>query len=178
MVSITDIKKELPNWPDDVIEQWLLYFANEPDCGWPPPEPLGNHRWNGLLGGRPLSWWKNVTWKKQKVRCDSKALTSKARADVTEIVTQMKDGTATADTKKRVAQPWLHLKDHAKFPRALVTMKKRDGLSLIDGSHRMAAFFMVQELPKSEFEKIGKRKPPLKQRVWIGTHSAGEVPLT
>jgi hypothetical protein len=55
MVSLADIKKDLPEWPDDVIEQWLLYFANEPDCGWPPPEPLGAHRWAGLLGGKPLS---------------------------------------------------------------------------------------------------------------------------
>lgn len=30
MVSLADIKKDLPEWPDDVIEQWLLYFANEP----------------------------------------------------------------------------------------------------------------------------------------------------
>ena len=54
MVEIADIKNDLPDWPDDVIEQWLHYFAQ--DCGWPPPEPLGNHRWKGLLGGKPLSW--------------------------------------------------------------------------------------------------------------------------
>jgi hypothetical protein len=41
MLAVVDIKKDLPNWPDDVIDQWLLYFANEPDCGWPPPDPLG-----------------------------------------------------------------------------------------------------------------------------------------
>jgi hypothetical protein len=34
MVSLADIKKDLPEWPDDVVEQWLLYFANEPDCGY------------------------------------------------------------------------------------------------------------------------------------------------
>jgi hypothetical protein len=178
MVSIENIQKDLPGWPEDVIEQWLLYFANEPDCGWPPPEPLGDHRWGRILGGRPLSWWKNVTWKRQKVKCTLCALSKKARDDVTEIVAQMKSGTADASTKKRVAQPWLYLKDHATFPRALVTMNKPDGLSLIDGSHRMAAFCMVQELPKSEFDKINKRKAPLKQHVWIGAHSAGELPIT
>lgn len=36
MVDVADIKKDLPAWPDDVIDQWLLYFANEPECGWPP----------------------------------------------------------------------------------------------------------------------------------------------
>lgn len=178
MFSIADIQKELPRWPEDVIEQWLLYFANEPDCGWPPPDPLGNHRWKGLLGGRSLSWWKNVMWKKQKVRCELDALTPKARADVTDLVSGMKSGALDASTKRRVAQPWLYLKDHARFPRALVTMQKPDGISLIDGTHRMAAFNLIQELPKTEFDKINKRKASLKQQVWVGVHSAGEMPLT
>jgi hypothetical protein len=30
MVDVADIKKDLPAWPDDVIDQWLLYFA-KPD---------------------------------------------------------------------------------------------------------------------------------------------------
>jgi hypothetical protein len=51
MVDVADIKKDLPAWPDDVIDQWLLYFANEPDCGWPPPDSLGDHRWARILGG-------------------------------------------------------------------------------------------------------------------------------
>ena len=51
MVDVADIKKDLPAWPDDVIDQWLLYFANEPDCGWPPPDLLGDHRWARILGG-------------------------------------------------------------------------------------------------------------------------------
>jgi hypothetical protein len=68
MVEMAEIKNDLPDWPDDVIEQWLHYFAQ--DCGWPPPEPLGDHRWSGLLGGKPLSWRKKVSWKKKKIKCD------------------------------------------------------------------------------------------------------------
>jgi hypothetical protein len=34
MISVADIKENLPNWPVDVIDDWLLYFANEPECGW------------------------------------------------------------------------------------------------------------------------------------------------
>jgi hypothetical protein len=43
MITLADIKKDLPAWPDDVIEQWLLYLARRDDTGWPPPEPLGDH---------------------------------------------------------------------------------------------------------------------------------------
>ena len=33
MVTVEQIKEKLPKWPDKVIEEWLLYFAN--DIGWP-----------------------------------------------------------------------------------------------------------------------------------------------
>ena len=42
----------------------------------------------------------------------------------------------------------------------------------------MAAFNLIQELPKTEFDKINKRKAPLEQAVWPGAHGAGEGPLT
>ena len=158
-----------------MIQQWLHYFANEPDCGWPPPEPLGDHRWNSLLGSRPLSWWKNVTWNKEKVRCELASLSPKARTDVADIVARMKSGAADAVTKRRVAQAWIYLTDNGVFPRALVTMRIPGGLSLLDGSHKMAAFNMVQELDATEREKINKKKPSLDQEVWVGTHNR-EVP--
>ena len=56
MVTLEDIKKTLPQWPDEVIGEWLIYFAND-GLGWPPPEPYGDHRWGVLLGHRPVSWW-------------------------------------------------------------------------------------------------------------------------
>jgi hypothetical protein len=29
MVTVADIKEKLPNWPDAVVNEWLLYFAND-----------------------------------------------------------------------------------------------------------------------------------------------------
>jgi hypothetical protein len=176
MISVAEIKNDLPEWPNDVIEQWLHYFANEPDCGWPPPNPLGNHRWNGLLGSKPLPWWRNVTWKKETATCNLASLTQKARTDVRGIIAEMDAGTADASTKKRVSQPWVYIKDHGVFPRAPVTMKKLDGLSLIDGTHRMAAFAMIQRLTDAQLAKMGLVRPTQNQEAWLGTHSAGEVP--
>lgn len=103
MISVADIKKDLPDFPDDVIEDWLHYFANE-DCGWPPPEPPGDHRWGRLLGGRSLSWWKEVTWKKEMVKCDPDSLAPKTRAIAATMVTEIGNGTADAVTKRRYQQ--------------------------------------------------------------------------
>ena len=63
MVDLAAIKADLPHWPDDVIDQWLLKLANRgADTGWPPPKYLDRHAWRYILGGRPLSWWRNVAW--------------------------------------------------------------------------------------------------------------------
>ena len=68
--------------------------------------------------------------------------------------------------------------DNAAFPRKLVTMKTPGGLSLLDCSHRMAAFSMLQQTPNAKFDELKKKKAALEQDVWIGSHSGGEVPLT
>ena len=62
MITVADIPKDSPDWATRVIEPWLIEFANDPGMGWPPPEPYGDHRWGRLLGQRPISWWKYVTW--------------------------------------------------------------------------------------------------------------------
>jgi hypothetical protein len=84
--------------------------------------------------------------------------------------------TADASTEKRVAQSWICIRHHGVFPRALVTMKKADGLSLIDGRHRMAAFEMIQRLADAQLAEMGLDRPAQAQEVWLGTHSDGEVP--
>ena len=61
MVTVTDIQKDLPDWPKEVIDPWLIEFANDPGMGWPLPRPYGDHRWGRLLGQREISWWQNVT---------------------------------------------------------------------------------------------------------------------
>jgi hypothetical protein len=40
MITVEKIKEKLPDWPDAVVKEWLLYFAN--DIGWPPAEPFGS----------------------------------------------------------------------------------------------------------------------------------------
>ena len=178
MIEVADIQKDLPDWPQDIIEQWLHYFANEPDGGWPPPDPLGESRWKGLFGGRALSWWKNVTWVKAKMICEPANLSPKARAGVNEVLAEVSKKEPDAVTKRRFSHAYIYIMDHGVFPRALVTMRPAAGAILLDGTHRMAAFEMLQRTPDAKFAQFGKKKAALEQEVWIGTHAAGEYPLT
>jgi hypothetical protein len=51
--------------------------------------------------------------------------------------------------------------DEGVFPRPLVVMRRPEGLSIIDGSHRMAAFEMLQRTPDAKFRSLGKTIEPL-----------------
>ncbi len=178
MASVADIKKDLPDWPDDVIEDWLHYFANEPDCGWPPPEPLGDHRWAGILEDRSLSWWKDVTWEKETVKCDSESLAPKSRAIVAAMVAEISRGTVDAVTKRRYQQALQYILDQGVFFKPIVAMKASSGLLVLDGNHRMGAFCGAQTMPDAWFAKLNKKRASLEQEAWIGTHIHGEMPLS
>jgi hypothetical protein len=89
-------------------------------------------------------------------------------------------GKKTADeaTRRRFKSSMHYILDHGVFPGAIVAMKVPSGLTILDGSHRMAAFCGVQLMSDAAFERLGKKRPALEQEVWLGTHSSGEVPLT
>lgn len=177
-VTVLDIKHELPAWPDDVINQWLHYFANEPDLGWPPPDPLGSHRWGRILGGRPLSWWRDVSWKKEKVNCGLAGLSEKSKSIVTSMITEVNNGTADESTLSRFNDAFQYILHNVAFPKPIITMRVPSGLNVLDGNHRMGAFCALQLMPDKKFEQLKMKKAAPEQEVWVGTHSLGEVPLT
>jgi hypothetical protein len=162
----------------DAHEEWLHYFANEPDLGWPPPEPLGEHRWGRILGGRPLSWWKKVSWKKEIVECAPVKLSDKSRGIVNTMISEINNGTADATTRRKFKSAMDYILDNGAFPGAMVTMNVPSGLTVLEGNHRMGAFCGAQLMPDAAFGRLQKKRPVLEQEVWVGTHADGEVPLT
>jgi hypothetical protein len=181
LVEVTAIKADLPNWPDEVIEHWLLKLANRgPDTGWPPPEPLGNHAWKYILGNRPLSWWKNVTWQLEKRDVNFKILCQASRRIVNEMLDAHINHVANIysrmpDSKTRFESAARYIAQNGTYPKQLVAMQLGDGLSVIDGNHRMTALCYCKAT-EEEVLKAGGLTPLNSHAVWIGTHSLGEVP--
>ena len=181
MVELTDIKKDLPKWPDDVIEDWLLKLANRgPDTGWPPPEPLGNSAWKYILGGRPLSWWKDVAWELEEHELNFEALSQASRRIVNDMLDGHVNGVQNTygrwpESKARFLTAGRYVSENGTFPKPIIVMRKTDGLSVLDGNHRMTALCFRQ----TAFERILKISgvAPLKShQLWMGTHANGEVP--
>jgi hypothetical protein len=180
MVEFVDIKRDLPDWPDEVIEEWLLKLANRSDTGWPPPEPLGNHPWKYILGARPLSWWKEVTWTLEEHQMNFDALAKNSKR----IVKDMIDGHINRvpntyfgwpESKARFLSAGQYVSQYGTFPKPPMAVRLDDGLSVLDGNHRMTALCFRQLAPE-RILKLGGVPPLKKHQVWIGKHARGEVP--
>ena len=82
------------------------------------------------------------------------------------------------DEKRRYKMPMQHILENGLFLKPIVGMKRSDGLLVLDGHHRMAAHYGLQQMPDAFFEKPNRKKAALEQDAWIGNHNEGELPLT
>ncbi|MDA9538781.1 hypothetical protein ACM41_21950 [Bradyrhizobium sp. CCBAU 21362] len=177
MVTVEQIKEKLPKWPDKVIEEWLLYFAN--DIGWPPAEPLGTDRWGGILGNRPLSWWAEVEWKEENVDCSRALLSDATQQRIAAVSDPIYANTASDVEKGQYRRPFQYILENGSFANPALVMRDGGRLHFIDGHHRLAALTDLREkAPDTLFAKPGRQRPAAEQTVWIGTHAKGELPLT
>jgi hypothetical protein len=178
VVTLADIKKDLPAWPDNVIEQWLVHLANREDTGWPPPDPLGQHSWTYILGHRALLWWREITWETKKMDCSLLKLAKGTQKIVNDVLADVYGPTPDPNTKGRFNEAFHYILNNSKFEQPLIVMElPGDGLSVTDGNHRISAFCALQKMPPEQFEKRGLKKPAQEQEVWLGSHPRGEVPL-
>jgi hypothetical protein len=182
LVDLTAIKGDLPHWPDDVIDQWLLKLANRgADTGWPPPKCLDRHAWRYILGGRPLSWWKNVAWVLESHEIELEVLSRTTKRIVSDMINAHVNDvpnfySAMPDGKARFISAVQYLATHGSFPRPLVVMRLEDGLRVIDGNHRVTALCFCQTT-LAEILNGGGTAPLKFHQLWMGTHAAGEVPV-
>jgi hypothetical protein len=181
LVDLATIKTDLPDWPDKVIELWLLKLANRgPDTGWPPPEPFGDNAWKHILGDKPLSWWKSVTWQLEERDLNFDALSQDSRSIVNKMLdahinNKINDYTTLPNSKARFESAALYVAENGTFPEPLVGIELKDGLSVLDGNHRMTALCYCQKTAEEILEEGGVA-PAATQKIWMGSHPRGEVP--
>jgi hypothetical protein len=176
-VALADIKKDLPTWPDDVIEQWLLYLADREDTGWPPPNPLGEHPWTHILSDQPVSWWSKVGWQLQKVDCSLAKLSKDTKSRVLEIydVAVMKSKKDEYNSIRRHNEAFFFLLHNGTFPKPIIAMTVASGLNVLDGSHRVTGLYSAQQMTAVQLANLRVKRPAFIQEIWVGTHSDGEV---
>jgi hypothetical protein len=178
MVTLAEIKTDLPDWPDDVVDQWLLNLANQEGMCWPPPVPFAGHRWEYIIV-KPISWWKKVNWSQEQRDCSFDNLSLNSRkimnAMFLALVQGVDNGYGGDNSQARFQSCLKFLAVKGRFPRPPVTMQIDTGLSILDGNHRVYSLTFLQSTPDAELKKLGIERPSALQSVWVGTHEDGEV---
>ena len=109
--------------------------------GWPPPGPLGLRPWAFILGFRPLSWWREVTWKCEKTDCTFSSLCQGTKLIVKGMFDAKANGTLMRRARRVSKKPPITSWRTA----GPIAMRLADGLRILDGNHRIIAFCGLQE---------------------------------
>jgi hypothetical protein len=179
MTTLQEIKTDLPDWPDDVVEQWLLKIANQPEMGWPPPDPMTGHRWQLLLT-YPITWWKDVSWTQDTRDCSFNELSIDARKTMNSMYKALIEGEDNGfggdNSIARFQRQLRILALTGKFERPPVLFPIDSGLSPLDGNHRLFALGIALQISDEDCTKYNVSRPSTSQLVWIANHVNGEDP--
>lgn len=93
-----------------------------------------------------------------------------------DIRNEITGGAPSATTKRRWDNIFRYTLNAGTFPMPPIIMRRPEGLSPIDGTHRLAVFSALRIMPEESFTALGLEKPALEQDVWIGPHKDGELP--
>ena len=167
------IKKDLPNFPDQVVRDWIQPFAE--DEGWPPI----TERWKYLLKEMNLERWRKVTWDLEERDFTKLSLSSECMFSLQEMLRAYindEDNVYKRDLGERGKERFhvqLHyLIDNGALSSPPVLVDHGDGLEIMDGNHRVAAlcaWYQWKDNPVFT-AKLGREAAVLKERqpVWIG----------
>lgn len=133
-IIFKQIKKDLPDFPDEIIQDWLLPFGIE--RGWPPKEDtLG-----GVLMFGSIDYWRNVIWEKKQKKFNDFPLSPNYQSLINEIVLNYNIGRSSLpDSAERINSVIAYIEAKQKVPRPVVLISTSRGHDIVDGNHRLAA---------------------------------------
>ena len=122
-----------------------MYVNSE---GWPPKigkdgKPID--RWRYLLSGKPVTWWFEGEWEKQKRHLSIHELSPSSRDTLTKMALSYLAGAVNEysasipDMKERIDRVISHIRAKGSMPFAPVFYQSDDGVCISDGNHRLCA---------------------------------------
>ena len=121
-----------------------------------------------------------MTWKVEESDLNFEALSHASKRIVTDMLDGHVNGTPNIygrwpESKARFLSAGRYVSENGTLPKPLIAMRLKDGLSVLDGNHRVTALCFRQAAPERILKVSGV--PPLKRhQVWVGKHANGEVP--
>jgi hypothetical protein len=169
-MDMSVIRTDLPNTPNEVISVWLSTHFKR--FGWPPRV---DNDWRYVLGlGRDLQFLQSLRWTKQSVKPTPRMLAEPALATIiglfqTYVLKQTTVYSAIGDGLERFDSCCAYLRERGVFPQPVVLLSSPDGHTVLDGNHRMTAFFYLYGYFRIDHEGIPCLKVTAEQEAWIAT---------
>lgn len=169
----TQVIKDLPNFPEDVVEQFLLPYAEE--LGWPPGkcENDPSNHWKYILRLNDLTYWRQVRWNKKTLKLFPLKLLPKDLEIVVGLMRANVQGQINIysitmpNSKERFERICTYLKNEGVYPRTVAIEQIGDRFRIIDGSHRLAAYFYLRGWFKIEDDKVPCLSVMEEQEYWV-----------
>lgn len=168
---IEELKKTLPNFPEEVLEEWLLPYAKTE--GWPPFGRAGlpvGPRWPYLLGKKPLPYWLGLQWSEHLMHVEPERLTPQCTDSIAQMMLAAFMGEMNMysqqipDMLPRIERILSYVKSNQALPKPPALIATDAGFKVVDGNHRMAVYFAVRMYRKASSGE-GVDLPP--QRFWV-----------
>jgi hypothetical protein len=146
MSIIEQVSADLPNFPDDIVKQWIGYYAESE--GWPPPEPLEG-RWKSLLANKNLEYLKTVEWNLEVFYPPSLELTQDCNILIQEMVGFFVHSRPCNysdfmgdEARPKLARLLQYLREQGDLPCKPILIKHVDKYEILDGNHRFVAYLL------------------------------------
>jgi hypothetical protein len=151
------IKKDLPNFPEEIIEDWILPFAK--DLDWPPNVAEEQDRWHDILGRTPVLEWRKATWEFKQIELSKKILSPwgvKSFEEMKRAYLNKEEnaysGLRNSDGLRRFRSALVYVLEHGELPKPIFIrlVKDNDGYEIVDGNHR----FLALEVSRGIFNEL------------------------
>jgi hypothetical protein len=170
-----NLRAVFPNMPDEVMNEWLKPYVQM--LGWPPPTDkceLPQGRWRGILSIKPVAFWARVRWRFEEGSLEFDDLDAETQQTLFRLgeahyCGKQNEYSEITDGKQRLLNIFKYVFQHGNIPSSIIFLEVGLKLSVIDGYHRLVAYFLNQ---KPEFRKLlpnGAHVFDSKLRKWIGT---------
>jgi hypothetical protein len=173
------IQELFPNFPDDIIAQWLLPLAEKD--GWPPLEIDGvicDEKWKAYLGPHPsIDYWQNIEWVLKEIDLSYEDLGWASKSIVTQVVQSAILGVdrhtverCIPGSRNTFLKAVSHLSQYGVYPKPPVLVFMDSKYEIVDGTHRISAFLycagLLKKVETPSKDIVLKLKPC--QKMWLG----------
>ena len=181
-MSIELCQKDLPNFPDEIIRDWLAtYIETE---GWPPCEDhnvVPENRWAYLLGKRPVRYWQSIIWEKKELQTSELKFTPESESTLAHLIEAYVYGKENIysielgeNGFRRYSSLLMFVAKNTGLPVPPVMISHEGLLEVVDGNHRITAclaWLGMQNKPGIS-EKLGYTPRPFDGKfiAWVGKH--------